>query len=59
MLAEKLISKIGRKRNMPNTTIDELNVFLGTKKSTTGNKSKKSGICLNLAIGMMSSQQKA
>jgi hypothetical protein len=70
-LAEKLIQKLGRKRNVPfisgktqiwaaavihalgsinflfdksgkpYTTIDELNDFFGTKKSTTGNKSKE------------------
>ena len=70
-LAEKLICKLGRKRNVPFVTgqtsvwavavihalgtinflfdksgkpyasIDELNDFFGTKKSTTGNKSKQ------------------
>ena len=71
MLAEKLILKMGRKRNVPfetgkveiwacavihalgtinflfdksnkpYTTVDELNKYFGTKKSTTGNKSKE------------------
>jgi hypothetical protein len=71
LLAEKLICKLGRKRNVPfltgqtsiwaaavihalgtinflfdksakpYITIDELNDFYGTKKSTTGNKSKE------------------
>jgi len=71
ILAEKLICKLGRKRNVPFVTgqsaiwaaavihalgtinflfdksakpyitIDELNDFYGTKKSTTGNKSKE------------------
>ena len=70
-LAEKLICKLGRKRNVPfvggqtsiwaaavihalgsinflfdkssepYTSIDEINEFFGTKKSTTGNKSKE------------------
>jgi len=70
-LAEKLICKLGRKRNVPfvtgqsaiwaaavihalgtinfvfdksqkpHTTVEELNNFFGTKKSTTGNKSKE------------------
>ena len=71
VLVEKLICKLGRKRNVPfltgqtaiwaaavihalatinflfdksakpHITIDELNDFFGTKKSTTGNKSKE------------------
>jgi len=71
MFTEKLICKLGRKRNMPfvteqstiwaaaviyalgainflfdkfgklHTIIDEFNDFFGTKKSTTGNKSKE------------------
>ena len=71
MLVEKLVNKLGRKRNVPfvggktsvwaaavihalgtinflfdksfepYTTIDEINDFFGTKKSTTGNKSKE------------------
>ena len=79
-LAEKLICKLGRKRNVPfvtgqseiwaaavihalgtinflfdksgkpHTTIDELNDFFGTKKSTTGNKSREIRDLLNLGI---------
>ena len=78
-LAEKLIRKLGRKRNVPFVTgqttvwaaavihalgtinflfdksskphvsIDEINDFFGTKKSTTGNKSKEIRDLLKLA----------
>jgi len=78
MLAEKLVRKLGRKRNVPfvsgqtaiwavavihalgtinflfdkaskpYTTVEELNNFFGTKKTTTGNKSREIRDLLNL-----------
>jgi hypothetical protein len=80
MLAEKLICKLGRKRNVPFVTgqtaiwaaavihalgtinflfdksaepyvsIDDINDFFGTKKSTTGNKSKEIRDLLKLGL---------